>query len=326
MARPLRIEFPGAWYHVMNRGRQRGKIFFRDRDNETFLQILNQASLRFSFEIHAYVLMPNHYHLLVHTPKGNLSRAMRHINGVYTQRMNARYRTDGPLFRGRYKSIIVDQEEYLLEVMRYIHWNPFKAKLEERLGDYKWCSYRGYMNGKNREDFLRTEEVLSRFSKYEKEAREKLSSFVKKEVPKDLMKLLEGLTWPAVLGGKKFKKSIEKIVKGNEINMEEVPSYRRDIIDKRDLDRIKLMLLSKYREAMNARCSKRLAPERRALVFVMKNKLDMSLKEISEIMGGVKYTAISNQYKKAEEEVNSASGCYSYVKEIDKRVKWKVKT
>ena len=103
MARPLRIEYAGAWYHVMNRGRRQDNIFSDRKDFEAFLVTLQEASEIFNFKVAAYCLMTNHYHLLVQTPNGNLSRAMRQINGVYTQRYNRRHRVDGQLFRGRYE-------------------------------------------------------------------------------------------------------------------------------------------------------------------------------------------------------------------------------
>jgi REP element-mobilizing transposase RayT len=115
MARPLRIEYPGAWYHVMNRGRRKEDIFQDDRDREMYLEVLEQIFRLFKIEIHAYSLMANHYHLLLCTPEGNLARAIRHLNGVYTQKYNKRHKIDGSLFRGRYKSIVVDKEEYLSE-------------------------------------------------------------------------------------------------------------------------------------------------------------------------------------------------------------------
>ena len=118
MARPLRIEYPGAWYHVMNRGAGRKKIFNATPHYELFLTLLEEVSERFGAEIHAYCLMGNHYHLLLHTPEGNLQRSMRHLNGVYTQRYNRMRGTDGPLFRGRYKAIVVDADHYLLHLSR----------------------------------------------------------------------------------------------------------------------------------------------------------------------------------------------------------------
>ena len=105
MSRPLRIEYDGAWYHVMNRGGERCLTFVDKRDSEQFLEWLKEITLAFSIQIHAFSLMPNHYHLLIHTPKAGLSRAMRHLNGIYTQRFNSLHGRDGPLFKGREKGV-----------------------------------------------------------------------------------------------------------------------------------------------------------------------------------------------------------------------------
>ncbi len=114
MSRPLRIQYPDAWYHLMNRGRRREEIYIDKGDYIAFIELLHEASEVFNVCIAAYCLMSNHYHLLIQTPDGNLSRCMRHINGVYTQRFNRRHGHDGPLFRGRYRSILIDQDSYLL--------------------------------------------------------------------------------------------------------------------------------------------------------------------------------------------------------------------
>ncbi len=118
MSRPLRIEYPGAWYHVMNRGASGRTIFRSDRDWHTFLSLLGDLAATFAVEVHAYCLMGNHYHLLIHTPRGILSGAMRHLNSLYTQRYNRFHRTDGPLFRGRFKAIVIDADTYLAVVSR----------------------------------------------------------------------------------------------------------------------------------------------------------------------------------------------------------------
>ena len=233
MTRPLRIEYPGAWYHVMNRGRRKEKVFFQERDYALFLEVVEQAIDIFDIEIYSYALLPNHYHLLIRTPKGNLSRSMRYINGVYTQRLNKRHKLDGSLFRGRYKSILIEEEAYLLELVRYIHRNPLKAKLENQLGEYEWCSHRAYLKKKEKKEWLKTKEVLSKFSKYDKEALRELKSFVEKEVPKNILKRLESVNWPAIMGREEFKNKIKKYIKGKEIQMEEIPGYNRELFDVR---------------------------------------------------------------------------------------------
>ena len=148
MARPLRIEYEDAFYHVMNRGRGRKVIFPGEAFFNDYLKGLDEAHRRFGIEVHAYCLMNNHYHLLVKTPRGNLGRAMRHIDGLYVQRYNRRKKTDGSLFRGRYKAVVVDASCYLLQASRYIHRNPIETKtpLVTELADYSWSSYPAYIS------------------------------------------------------------------------------------------------------------------------------------------------------------------------------------
>ncbi len=147
MSRPLRIEYPDAWYHVMNRGRRGDPVFRVREDYLSFIELLKETGDMWNLRVGAYCLIPNHYHLLIQTPNANLSRCMRHINGVYTQRFNRNHHLDGQLFRGRYKAILVEGDSYLLELLRYIHRNPLEAGLIEVLDRYPWSSHRGYLSG-----------------------------------------------------------------------------------------------------------------------------------------------------------------------------------
>jgi putative transposase len=142
MVRPLRIEYPGAVYHVTSRGDRREPIAADDTDRALFLEVLGQALLRFDAQAWAYCLMGNHYHLVLHTREANLSRLMRQINGVYTQTFNRRHGVTGHLFQGRFKAILVDSDSYLLEVCRYVDLNPVRAKMVKRPDAYAWSSYR----------------------------------------------------------------------------------------------------------------------------------------------------------------------------------------
>ena len=172
MSRPLRIEYEDAFYHVMNRGRGRKTIFHDNAYYEAFLACLTEANVRFGLEVHAWCLMGNHYHLMVKTPRGNLSRALRHIDGVYTQRYNRLANTDGPLFRGRYKAIVIDSNSYLLQTSRYIHRNPIELRqpLVQKLEDYPWSSYPAYVNKANIPVFLNRDTVYGELGSYQKYA------------------------------------------------------------------------------------------------------------------------------------------------------------
>jgi len=146
MSRPLRIEFPGAVYHVTSSGDRRENIFLDADDRSTFLGILGHAMERFDAQVLAYCLMGNHYHLVLHTRQANLSRLMRHVNGVYTQDFNRRRGLVGHLFQGRFKAILVDRDAYLLTLCRYVERNPVAAMLVGSPGDWEWSSYRAHVD------------------------------------------------------------------------------------------------------------------------------------------------------------------------------------
>jgi REP-associated tyrosine transposase len=163
MARPLRIEYPGAVYHVITRGNNRAAVFRDDRDRRRYLEKLCLYCGGKEVHLLAYCLLTNHAHLLLETPKGNLSKMMQPFQTSYTVYFNKRHRRSGHVFEQRYKAFLVDKDSYLLEVSRYIHRNPMAAKLVERPRDYAWSSYRGYFKGKSMEG-LRCEKVLDYFS------------------------------------------------------------------------------------------------------------------------------------------------------------------
>ncbi len=141
MARQLRLEFPGGVYHVTSRGDGGEDIYLSARDKKIFLLILGAACERFNWYCHSYCLMTNHYHLLIETPLGNLSKGMHYINGVYTQKFNRTHGRVGHVFQGRYKSIVVDKNTYLLELVRYIVLNPVRACMVRQASEWRWSSY-----------------------------------------------------------------------------------------------------------------------------------------------------------------------------------------
>src|SRR3972149_4573760 len=167
MARPLRIEYPGALYHVTARGNAREAIFRDDPDRGAFLVILGRVVERYNWLCHAYCLMGNHYHLLVETPDGDLSKGMRQLNGLYTQRSNRRHRRVGHIFQGRYKAILVDKDSYLLELCRYIVLNPVRAHLVKSVERWPWSSYRATVGERAAPAWLSTEALLAQFGRGE---------------------------------------------------------------------------------------------------------------------------------------------------------------
>ena len=179
MARPLRIEFPGAIYHVTSRGNAQASIFLDDIDRNTFLSVLGLTMRRFNVICHAYCLMTNHFHLLLETPDANLSKAMRQFNSVYTQAFNRRHGRVGHVLQGRFKSIVVDRDAYLLELCRYIVLNPVRAEMVKEPGKYPWSSYRPTAGLQKKPDFLAVDWILEQFGADRVQARKEYRLFVK---------------------------------------------------------------------------------------------------------------------------------------------------
>ena len=208
MPRPERIQFEHAAYHVMNRGRAKQYIFHTPKYYLAFLSTLEETHDRFDAIIHAYCLMGNHYHLFVETPRANLDRIMRHINGVYTQRYNRLKKTDGPLFRGRYKAILVDRDEYMLQLTRYIHRNPIDTTrpLVNRLEDYPWSSYPAYVNKEKTPRWLNRETTYCMLGQRQKYAGYK--NYVEQGVDDDTKCFYHKGNTASVFGGRDFRNEL----------------------------------------------------------------------------------------------------------------------
>ena len=204
MARPLRIEYPGAFYHVTSRGNEQKDVFKSQRDREKFLEYLESSTERYGAVVHAYCLMSNHYHLLLETPAGNLSQIMRHINGAYTTYFNIKRKRSGHLFQGRYKAILVEFDEYAIELSRYIHLNPVRAGMVARPEEYRWSSFNNYIGRGSAPKWLTMETTLDYFGKRAKEARRKYQSFVEDLLGKEYDSPFLNTFGTAVLGTAEF--------------------------------------------------------------------------------------------------------------------------
>ncbi len=178
MARPLRIEYPGAVYHITARGNAGEKVFLVDSDRELFLEVLALVVERFNWRCHAYCLMTNHYHLLVETVDPTLSHGMRQLNGVYTQGFNRCHQRTGHVFQGRFKAILVERDAYLLELARYVVLNPVRAKMVRTARDWRWSSYRATAGFDESPSFLTTSWILEQFGATELTAQKAYRGFV----------------------------------------------------------------------------------------------------------------------------------------------------
>jgi putative transposase len=204
MSRPLRIDYPNAWHHVMNRARRGTSLFIDKADFQQFIDLLQETAELFNVNVAAFCLMPTHYHLMVQTPAANLSRCMRHLNGVYTQKYNVMHGSDGTLFRGRYKSILVDADSYVLQLVRYIHRNPLKAGLVKRLDQYVWSSHKGYLSKAKKWNWLYKDFVLQMLTDQISSQIRIYKQFMVQEQDEDLIRVFERERQPSMLGSKEF--------------------------------------------------------------------------------------------------------------------------
>ena len=204
MSRPLRIDYPNAWHHVMNRARRGQDLFVDKADYQQFIDLLQETTDLFNVRVAAYCLMPTHYHLMLQTPDANLSRCMRHLNGVYTQRYNVSHSCDGILFRGRYKSILVDADNYVLQLVRYIHRNPLTAGLVKRLDQYVWSSHKGYLSKAKKWNWLYKHFVLDMLTTQINSQIQIYKQFMAQEQDEHLVLVLDGTNPPSMLGSEKF--------------------------------------------------------------------------------------------------------------------------
>ena len=292
MPRPLRIEYEHAYYHVMNRGRGRKTIFHNKDYYLAFLQTLEEAVQRFGMVLHAYCLMGNHYHLLLETPKSNLSRIMRHINGVYTQRYNRLKRTDGPLFRGRYKAIVVDADAYLLQLSRYIHCNPIETKtpLVKKLEQYTWSSYSAYIGKTKAPGWLTRQQIYAMLGK---QARG-YQSFVELGVDEELQRFYSRDNVHAILGDKVFR---EKALSRNRSQLTE--PQQRKAAGRPTLNRVIKTVMEVFEVERSTVVKKQRGKQakndaRKVAMYLVQQLCDARLTELCEYFGVNHVGSVSN--------------------------------
>ena len=224
MTRPLRIEYPGAVYHVTSRGNEKKAVFKDDLDRENFLNTLQQVNKRYNWLCHAYCLMTNHYHLLIETPDANLSLGMRQLNGVYTQLFNKRHNRTGHLFQGRFKGILIQKDSHLLEVCRYVVLNPIRAGMAKNPQQWKWSSYRATAGKEKSHSSLTTHWVLGQFSEKKSIAERKYRQFVTGGIgEKSIWAEVKG---QIILGEDKFADSLADLLKKHR-QVPEIPRSQR---------------------------------------------------------------------------------------------------
>lgn len=307
MTRPLRIQYPDALYHVTCRGNERKEIFRNKEDQDVFLKLLARSLDIFNVHLLAYACMGNHFHLLACTPQGNLSEFMRHFNISYTGAFNRKYHRSGHLYQGRYKAFLIDADNYLLEVSRYIHLNPLRMKSKEPL-EIRWqnlwqndsTSLPGYINQRKRKEFVNYRMVLDYFGGDARKSRNEYRKFIEEGLRNDVSSPLEKGRGTGIIGNEDFIDKIKQLFGKNEESKREQPALRELVKAYTPDD-----LIAKYAHLMNVKredltTKGRQSVERAMLMELLYRFCGITQPEIGKLMGGIDYSAVSQSRKRLQ--------------------------
>lgn len=305
MPRPKRIHYEGAVYHVTSRGNERRKIFMDDSDRWMFLRILGEMVEENGVVCHAWVLMDNHYHLLLETPSANLSLAMKHLNAIYTQRFNKKYHRTGHLFQGRFKALVVEKDSYLKELCRYVVLNPVRARMVKHPQNWKWSSYRATAGLEKPQPWLEIKWLLGQFGKEIHKAQKAYRNFVEDGMGRKASPW-ENLRSRVYLGGKAFLNHVHEV--GQKHKHLDVPKYQKHVV-KQDPETVLKRVAKGYGEKPEEllRVGRRRSEAKQAAIYLLKTEAGLSLREIGLKMG-VGFSAVGNQWKKAKEKLAGDKG------------------
>jgi REP element-mobilizing transposase RayT len=281
MSRPLRLQFPGAVYHVTARGNAGQAIFADDTDRTRFLELLEREIEQQRWRCHAYCLMGNHYHLLIETPEANLSRGMARLNMTYAQGFNRRHERLGHLFQGRYKAIVVAKDSHLLELCRYLVLNPVRAGLVESPAGWRWSSYRATASAKGTPDWLTTRWILRRFDAQDGRARRAYRRFVAEGM--DAASPWRNLRAGAFLGGEAFLRAMRE--RASRKSSDQIPAAARRP-DRPSADEILAAVAKAARVAPEGVLDRRTDQAAfRVAVYLLRRVANLPLKEVAGLAG-----------------------------------------
>jgi putative transposase len=311
MARPLRITYPGAFYHITSRGNEQKSVFISKRDREKFLEYLESASERYNAIIHVYCLMDNHYHLLLETPSGNLPQIMRHINGAYTTYFNVKHDRAGHLFQGRYKAILVEKDEYAKELSRYIHLNPVRAGIVELPEEYEWSSYLSYIGKNKKLKWLYTDFILGYFSKTKSSSEKQYQIFVISLINSEYDSPLDNVVASTILGQSDFVNDIkEKHLSDKKID-KEIPALK-ELADNISIDSINKEVDSIFSDQTRL--------SRNIKIYLIKEFTGKLLKDIGEEFG-IGESGVSQSCRRFSQQIERNKEIKKKVERITKILK-----
>lgn len=308
MARPLRIEYPGAFYHIIQRGIEKRDIFVSDKDKEKFISYFELAHKTYTVNFHSYILMNNHYHLILETPAGNLSKVMHYLNTSYAVYFNSKYKRAGPVYQGRFKAILVEQDEYLHYLSRYIHLNPVRAGIVKSPEEYKWSSYRYFMPGQKQSGWLNIDFILSIFNENMGKAKKQYKQFMVDCMGKEKEVVNENIKAGIILGGKDFFENIKaKFVDKEDY---EIPILRKFKNEEE-------VSLGYIREVVEKSVKDNEKTQRKIAIYLSRRYTQESLKEIAQYYGGIKYTGVSQIVRRMEKERKESKRLDSLIERIE---------
>jgi len=316
MSRAPRIEFEGALYHVMTRGDRRQAIFLEDKDRLKFLEYLEEGADRYGVLVHCYVLMANHFHLVVTTPKANLSKWMHQLKTAYTVYFNRRHGMVGHLFHGRFKSIIVEAESYLLELSRYLHLSPVREERlregtpeqrRERLRSYTWSSYRGYAGLGKYNRFVKSKAIEVVFESFTGQEWNPIQyrRWVEEGLIKELADPFEAVRWQQVLGNKDFLQQIKDRWNQKEIKpraYSQKRAWSAELGAEEILKKVAKYFGMKSKEILD-RGNRRNAARRCAMVLCW-DLSGMNHREISDLFGTPSSNSVAQMIRRTKEKEN----------------------
>lgn len=310
MARALRIEYEGAFYHVISRGNE-GKEIFKDKaDRVKFLDYLKDQVIRYRIRVHTFCLMNNHYHLIIETPQANLAKAMQTFNTSYTVYFNHKYRRFGHLFQGRYKAILIQADQYLHHLSRYIHLNPVRLNLVQNPKDYPYSSYRYFISNDKPPEYLTTAFILSMFANTQSKARALYKRFVEEAIGSETDIIRKNILFGFMLGSPNFTSWVKE-------------SFLKDKVDE------EIPVLKELKEKISAeRITQRTEVEikdkklcRKISIYLTRKYTDKKLLEIAQYYGRISDAGVSGLYHRVEEQRKKDKKLDLLISEIEKLLK-----
>jgi len=292
MARPLRIEYPHAFYHVIQRGTEQKNIFVSDKDKEKFLSYLGSAHRKYAAAIHTYVLMNNHYHLILETPRANLSKIMHYLDASYAIYFNIKRKRTGPLYQGRYKAILVQEDEYLHHLSRYIHLNPVRAKIAKDPIEYRWSSYEYFVSTKKSPKWLNTRFILAMFHIQRVKAKILYRQFVLSGIGAEGKAIQDNTKNGIILGNESFFEAIKKKYISKKLTNSEIPAIEQ-ITQGRELT------LQYIKGVVHEKVPDNTRLQRKLSMYLSRRYTQMKLREIADFFGNIKYPGVSYVCKRS---------------------------